>query len=104
MRKQRVARLGAFERELLAEFIFGVYTHLRGGDLKGALGSCNPVSSSTHLFPLPARLTLAHVLCVYSTTNGSAKTKGADTTVNGYLIFILYSVALLACTSSFSLC
>ena len=33
-----------------------------------------------------------------STTNGSAKTKGADSTVNGYLIFILYSVALLACT------
>lgn len=33
-----------------------------------------------------------------STTNGSAKTKGADSTVNGYLIFILYSVALLART------
>ncbi|KAI0250489.1 glycosyltransferase family 2 protein [Lactifluus subvellereus] len=36
----------------------------------------------------------AHMLC--STTNGSAKTSGAASTVNGYLIFILYSVALLA--------
>jgi len=28
--------------------------------------------------------------------NGSAKTSGANKTVNGYLIFILYSVFLLA--------
>jgi hypothetical protein len=33
---------------------------------------------------------------VRSTTNGSAKTSGASKTVNGYLIFILYSVFLLA--------
>jgi hypothetical protein len=36
----------------------------------------------------------AHAAC--STTNGSAKTSGANTTVNGYLIYILYSVVLLA--------
>lgn len=33
---------------------------------------------------------------VRSTTNGNAQTSGANKTVNGYLIFILYSVALLA--------
>ena len=49
-------------------------------------------------FPLSAR---AH--SVRSTTNGSAKTSGADHTVNGYLISILYSVAVLACASPFSL-
>jgi len=49
-------------------------------------------------FPPSAR---AH--SVRSTTNGSAKTSGADHTVNGYLIFILYSVAVLACASPFSL-
>jgi len=33
---------------------------------------------------------------VRSTTNGSAKESGASKTVNGYLIFILYSVFFLA--------
>jgi hypothetical protein len=32
-----------------------------------------------------------------STVNGNAKTRGANHTVNGYLIFILYSVALRTC-------
>lgn len=36
-----------------------------------------------------------------STTNGNAKTNGANHTVNGYLIFIFYSVALLAGASTF---
>ncbi|KAH9970285.1 glycosyltransferase family 2 protein [Lactifluus volemus] len=39
---------------------------------------------------------LAWVLSNAFTTNGSAKTSGASHTVNGYLIFILYSVAVLA--------
>jgi chitin synthase len=38
---------------------------------------------------------------VLSTTNGTAKTSGASATVNGYLIFILYSVAVLARTLKF---
>ncbi|SRR5712691_729035 len=38
-----------------------------------------------------------------STTNGNAKTNGANHTVNGYLIFIFYSVALLAGAPTFLL-
>ncbi|KAH9073609.1 hypothetical protein EDB83DRAFT_2516503 [Lactarius deliciosus] len=38
----------------------------------------------------------ALLIAVILTTNGSAKTDGANSTVNEYLIFILYSVALLA--------
>jgi len=41
-------------------------------------------------------LSNALLVAVILTTNGSAKTSGANKTVNGYLIFILYSVALLA--------
>jgi chitin synthase len=41
-------------------------------------------------------LSNALLVAVILTTNGSAKNNGADSTVNGYLIFILYSVALLA--------
>ncbi|KAH9035911.1 hypothetical protein EDB85DRAFT_2143404 [Lactarius pseudohatsudake] len=41
-------------------------------------------------------LSNALLVAVVLTTNGSAKTSGANSTVNGYLIFILYSVALLA--------
>jgi chitin synthase len=33
---------------------------------------------------------------VRSSTNGNAETSGANKTVNGYLIFILYSVFVLA--------
>ncbi|KAI0051502.1 glycosyltransferase family 2 protein [Auriscalpium vulgare] len=39
---------------------------------------------------------LSNVTLLVSTTNGNAKSSGANSTVNGYLIFILYSVALLA--------
>ncbi|KAH9964997.1 glycosyltransferase family 2 protein [Russula dissimulans] len=39
---------------------------------------------------------LAWVLSNALTTNGNAKTSGANKTVNGYLIFILYSVVFLA--------
>lgn len=46
-----------------------------------------------HIHPLPP-FEPAHTMC--STTNGNAKTSGADATVNGYLIFILYSVVFLA--------
>ncbi|KAI0298178.1 glycosyltransferase family 2 protein [Multifurca ochricompacta] len=42
------------------------------------------------------RTKCALLVAVILTTNGSAKTSGANSTVNGYLIFILYSVALLA--------
>ena len=49
---------------------------------------CKHMPFCTHFF---AR---AHTVC--STTNGSAKTSGANQTVNGYLIFILYSVVFLA--------
>jgi hypothetical protein len=38
----------------------------------------------------------ARAQSILSTTNGSAKTSGANKTVNGYLIFILYSVFILA--------
>ncbi|KAH9012182.1 glycosyltransferase family 2 protein [Lactarius pseudohatsudake] len=41
-------------------------------------------------------LSNALLVAVILTTNGSAKTSGANSTVNGYLIFIMYSVALLA--------
>ncbi|KAF8259401.1 chitin synthase-domain-containing protein [Lactarius quietus] len=41
-------------------------------------------------------LSNALLVAVILTTTGSAKTKGANSTVNGYLIFILYSVAVLA--------
>jgi len=38
----------------------------------------------------------ALLVAVILTTNGSAETRGAEDTVNGYMIFILYSVALFA--------
>lgn len=41
-------------------------------------------------------LSNALLVAVILTTNGNAQTSGASSTVNGYLIFILYSVALLA--------
>jgi len=41
-------------------------------------------------------LSNALLVAVILTTNGDAKTSGANKTVNGYLIFILYSVFLLA--------
>ena len=49
-------------------------------------------SVSAHPLSRPSRCTNS----VRSTTNGNAQTSGANKTVNGYLIFILYSVALLA--------
>jgi len=41
-------------------------------------------------------LSNALLVAVILTTNGSAKTQGAEDTVNGYMIFILYSVAFFA--------
>jgi len=41
-------------------------------------------------------LSNALLVAVMLTTNGNAKTSGANKTVNGYLIFILYSVVFLA--------
>ncbi|KAH9961842.1 glycosyltransferase family 2 protein [Russula compacta] len=41
-------------------------------------------------------LSNALLVAVILTTNGNAQTSGANHTVNGYLIFILYSVAILA--------
>ena len=38
----------------------------------------------------------ARAQSIHSTTNGNAQTSGANKTVNGYLIFILYSVFVLA--------
>lgn len=56
---------------------------------------------SVSTFPRYPLLKRAYAAC--STTNGSAKTSGANTTVNGYLIYILYSVVLLARASHLSL-
>jgi len=41
-------------------------------------------------------LSNALLVAIVLTINGNAKTDGANHTVNGYLIFIFYSVALLA--------
>ena len=60
----------------------------------GVVGRCRSVSA--YPFPRSVRAQLV----VHSTINGNAKINGADHTVNGYLIFISYSVALLARTSA----
>jgi hypothetical protein len=64
--------------------------------ISGVVGCRHSVSVNVLLINLCALTCYA----LGSTTNGSAKTSGASHTVNGYLIFILYSVAVLACTSS----
>ena len=59
----------------------------------GVVGRRYSVSAYLRYLPFEP----AHTVC--STTNGNAKTSGADATVNGYLIFILYSVVFLASAS-----
>jgi chitin synthase len=47
-------------------------------------------------------LSNALLIAIILTATGSAKDKGASSTVNGYQIFILYSVVLLARASRFT--
>jgi len=68
----------------------------KGWLCEGTLGRGYPVSIVAYFAVPPSHACRT----LGSTTNGSAKTSGANKTVNGYLIFILYSVALLACTST----
>jgi chitin synthase len=58
--------------------------------LSGVIGRRYSVSADLSAPPF------ARAYALYSTTNGNAKTDGANSTVNGYLIFILYSVVFLA--------
>jgi hypothetical protein len=65
--------------------------------LSGIAGRCYSVSVCP---PFPPSA-CAQLVC--SITNGSAKTHGAKDTINGYMIFILYSVAFLAGALSYLL-